>query len=290
MSTFAMVLDLRHCIGCRACVVACKMFNGSRPGVNYNDVKVTDWGEYPDAEQGFVLTMCNHCEEPPCVDVCPVAATFKTDEGAVIVDYDKCIGCGSCVEACPYNERQLVTKDEFSFGKVMIPPEEQDKNKTGQVEKCTFCYPRTKQGLAPMCVEHCPGKCRHFGDLDDPESEVSKLVKNPDIHHVAGTSLYYFKPAGMEKALLPLDLPEAMLAATSMKEASPAAVASSQPSSAGGSSTGAKVAVGVAAAAVVGGAAYYVSKKGKAASDKDGAHNDAAAPQADADKEGSSHE
>ena len=101
MSKYGMVLNLDRCIGCYACVTACKMTHATRPGVNYNAVNTVEYGEGADARQRYVLTMCMHCDNAPCVEACPTGATYKTDEGAVVMDYEACIGCGACAEKCP---------------------------------------------------------------------------------------------------------------------------------------------------------------------------------------------
>lgn len=211
-SNYGMVLNLDRCIGCYACVVACKMCYGTRPGVNYNAVETFEWGEYPDVKQRFMLTMCNHCETPPCTEVCPVGATTKTDEGPVIVDYDMCIGCGACVEACPYGERHLVVDDETSFEGDVAPYEEESSARLNVTEKCTFCYHRVQEGMQPMCATMCPGQCRIFGDLNDPESDISLYIEDKGAIQIEGTSMYYVVPEGMDTSLLPLGLVQAMAA------------------------------------------------------------------------------
>ncbi len=113
----------------------------------------------------FVPKLCNQCDKPPCVQVCPVGATYKTRDGIVLVNQDRCIGCRYCVQACPYGMRYLVPE-----GKVTPT------GQSGVVDKCTWCYHRITKGLKPACVEACPVGARVFGDLNDPESEVSKIL------------------------------------------------------------------------------------------------------------------
>ena len=212
VAKYGMVLDLTRCLGCYACVVACKMCYGTRPDVNYNGVNRVEWGEYPDAHQRYQLTMCMHCDNAPCVEVCPVKATTKTEEGPVVMDYEKCIGCGLCVNACPYDARTLVKDDETTFeGKVMVYEEESAK-RLNLVEKCTMCYARAQQGLKPMCVDHCPGRARIHGDVSDPESEISKYIAEHGAVQVEGTSIWIVAPADMPKEYLPLSLADAMAA------------------------------------------------------------------------------
>lgn len=210
MAKYGMVLNLDRCIGCYTCVVACKMCYGTRPGVDYNGVKRVEWGNYPDAHQRFQLTMCMHCEDAACVKACPIGATYTTQEGAVLVDYDKCIGCGACVTACPYGARHLVSEDQYSYPGQVLPCEEQEQGNLNLVEKCTFCHGRVQNGEKPMCTVHCPGQCRIFGDVDDPESEISKYIAEKGAVHVEGTRIWYVAPEGMPKEFLPKSLAEAL--------------------------------------------------------------------------------
>lgn len=207
---YGMVLNIDRCIGCYACVVACKMAYGTRPGIDYNGVEPVEWGEYPNAKQRFKLTMCMHCDNAPCIEVCPVEATYQTKDGVVLIDYDKCIGCGACVTACPYDQRKLVTEDITSFEGELAPFEEESSKRLNIVEKCIYCYGRLDNGEQPMCVEHCPGQSRIFGDINDPNSEISKYIKEHDAIQVKGTSMYYVIPEGMDRNLLPQDLDIAM--------------------------------------------------------------------------------
>lgn len=170
---WVMVMDLRKCVGCQACVVACKSENNVPLGVFRTVVQVMETGHMvPDAE-GDVVTeegnyaqdvkrfnlprMCNHCDHPPCVEVCPVKATFKRQDGIVMIDYDICIGCLTCVQACPYNMR-FANPVQYT------------------ADKCTFCVDRIDRGLLPACVTSCVGRARKFGDLNDPKSEVARLI------------------------------------------------------------------------------------------------------------------
>lgn len=212
VASYGMVLDMSRCLGCYTCINACKMCYGTRPGINYNGVETVEWGEYPNAKRHYKLTMCMHCDNAPCVAVCPVGATFKTAEGPVVVDYEMCIGCGACVTACPYDARHLVTDDETAFeGQVMVYEEESAK-RLNVVEKCTMCYARVQNGLKPMCVDHCPGRCRVFGDVEDPESEISQYIAAKGATHVEGTSIWYVAPEGMPAEALPLSLADAIAA------------------------------------------------------------------------------
>lgn len=243
------------------------MLYGTRPGVDYNGVEVVEWGEYPEAKQRFVLTMCMHCENAACVSVCPTGATYTTDEGVVLIDYDKCIGCGVCVTACPYNQRHLVQDDATSFEEVVLPCEEEAAERLNVVEKCVFCYGRVKNGKQPMCTVHCPGQCRIFGDLDDPESEVSKYIKEHNAIQIKGTSIYYVLPEGMDRSFLPEDY--IAPASAVITEESP--VEEEPKEEKGGVNKGAVAAGLVGAAAIAGGAIYKMNKDKKKDNNDDGA-------------------
>ncbi|MCS6867431.1 MAG: 4Fe-4S dicluster domain-containing protein [Thermus sp.] len=157
MPRYAMAIDLSLCVGCAACAVACKMENEVPPGVFNLWIRERELGSYPHPVVEFRPEQCLHCENPPCVPVCPTGASYQTKEGLVLVDPKKCIACGACIAACPYDARYL--------------------HPAGYVSKCTFCAHRLAQGKVPACVETCPTYCRTFGDLDDPESPVSQALR-----------------------------------------------------------------------------------------------------------------
>lgn len=204
MAQLAMLFDLTRCVGCYACVVACKVEHGTRPYVNYNQVKKLEWGEYPRARQRFLMTMCMKCENPPCVDVCLTKASFKTEDGNVLIDYEKCIGCGLCLSACQYEQRFMVKENITSFPGFIAPYEEESVKRIDIVEKCNFCVDRVSKGLKPACVHNCPGKCRISGDVDDPQSDISKYIAKTNATKIEGTHIYYVVPEGMDKSLLPV--------------------------------------------------------------------------------------
>lgn len=170
---WVMVVDLRKCVGCQACVVACKSENNVPLDVYRTWVKVGEEGEMVPSAEGSVVvdgygyepnahrfalpSLCNHCDHPPCVEVCPVKATYKRQDGPVLIDYPVCIGCGNCINACPYGAR-------------FFNPVQQT------ADKCTLCVQRIDRGLLPSCVTSCVGRARVFGDVLDPESEVSQLL------------------------------------------------------------------------------------------------------------------
>jgi tetrathionate reductase subunit B len=210
---YAFVIDISRCIDCRACLVACSVENNVP--MNHTRNWVHDLGvegEFPELQRAFVPYNCMHCDNPPCIEVCVSGATYKDAEsGLVLVDQEACIGCGFCVDACPYNARYL---DETR----------------GVVDKCNACAQRLEKGLQPACVATCLGGSRMFGDLNNPESEVSIALKNartiqrldyekgdhdtdPNIFYINGDVLYSsilprdpkytFSETGWKKVLVP---------------------------------------------------------------------------------------
>lgn len=159
MSTkrYGMVIDLRKCIGCSACTVSCKSENEVPLGVNRTWVRDVEVGTFPNVTRHFLPLLCNQCENPVCVRNCPVGATYKREDGITVINSDECIGCRYCIASCPYGVR-------------FISPV------TNTAEKCDFCVHRVEKGLVPSCVNTCVGNARTFGDLNDPTSEVSKLI------------------------------------------------------------------------------------------------------------------
>lgn len=213
------VCDAEKCIGCGRCVVACKLENKVPWESNYNRTWVERYTitldrqvfvDSPDAGRDgfkadpvgvsnqevwksfFVPKLCNQCDKPPCVTVCPVGATYVTDDGVILVDQEHCIGCRYCIQACPYGARYVLPDASAThFGQVRV------------VDKCTWCYHRITKGILPACVEVCPVGARVFGDLRDPQSQVRKIlaekrisVLKPDL----GTEpkVYY---VGLEKGV-----------------------------------------------------------------------------------------
>ncbi len=197
---YGMVIGLWRCIGCNSCTVACRAEHGTPAGIEYHKVKKYEVGKYPTAKMKFLPMPCMHCEEPACLKVCPTGATYKRDDGLVLIDDEKCIGCRYCVLACPYESRQFLEVIQNYYGNNPTPYEmlKQKNFEKGVVVKCDFCVDRLAEGHLPACVETCPAQARYFGNLDDPESEVSRLITDNSgtpLRSELGTkpSVYYIK-------------------------------------------------------------------------------------------------
>ena len=209
MTRWAMVADLRRCVGCQTCTAACRHANATPPGVQWRRVLDMEFGEYPDVHRAFVPVGCQHCADPPCMDVCPSTATRKRDDGIVTIDYDLCIGCGYCAVACPYQARYKTQKAQFAYGKpIASEAQRHDDARLAVATKCTFCVDRVDAGLekgqrpgvdpeaTPACVNACISGALTFGDLDDRRSNVSQLLDRTQhfrMHEELGTSpgFYY---------------------------------------------------------------------------------------------------
>lgn len=176
MTRYAMVIDLNTCVGCNACMAACSMENQTPVWKNAWRTYVHDKeiGTGEDVHRRFFPRLCNHCDNPPCMSVCPTGATFKLDNGIVKVDEDLCMGCRACAMACPYNARTEVTYDDVEKGREFYGGDY--RRQRPSMDKCTFCDHRVEQGLKPACVETCVGSARMFGDLDDSKDPVAQLV------------------------------------------------------------------------------------------------------------------
>lgn len=207
MVRYGMVIDLKRCIGCNTCTVACRVENFTPPGILWCRVEKIEVGKYPNARLISVPMSCMHCGDAPCVKVCPTGASHKLENGIVLVDYEKCTGGKACMGVCPYKARQFVEKiSEYYPGKGFTPYEQLREKQTGTkkhivgvVEKCTFCVDRVNEGKEPFCVETCVGNARTFGDLDDPNSRVSTLITErhaSQLRAELGTdpSIFYIPP------------------------------------------------------------------------------------------------
>ncbi len=208
-----MVIDLRRCVGCSGCVVTCKVEHCTPPGIFWARLLMKEQGKFPNVSRLIVPVLCNHCKNAPCVKVCPSGATSQGEDGIVSIDVDKCIGCRYCMMACPYGSRFFCARLESYFDAPGLTPSEKlgyAQFQTGVVVKCNFCQERIKDGLSnglkpgtdreatPACVNSCAGKARYFGDLDDPESEVSRLIRSRQgkpMHPEFGSdpSVYYLQ-------------------------------------------------------------------------------------------------
>ena len=171
MARYGMVIDTRRCVGCMDCVVACKTENDLPEGLNRDWIAYDASGRFPTVRLEIRTERCNHCDNPPCVTCCPTGASHVEGPGQlVLVTHEVCIGCKACLASCPYDAR-------------FVHPD-------GYADKCTFCVHRLKEGLEPACVSVCPTHCMHFGDFDDPNSEVSRLLASRSHHDLipaAGT-------------------------------------------------------------------------------------------------------
>lgn len=189
---WGMAIDTRKCIGCFACTLSCIAENKLPQGVVYRPVIEEREGRYPNIKQRFWPRPCLHCENPPCVPVCPVKATYKRADGVVIVDYDKCIGCRYCITACPYSARYS------DFGEYYTSPiqayektpsfeyrkkwqRKRFRSPIGNARKCHFCIHLIELGILPRCVSTCVGRATYFGDLNDRESIIYALSQKSNI-------------------------------------------------------------------------------------------------------------
>jgi phenylacetyl-CoA:acceptor oxidoreductase 27-kDa subunit len=193
---WAMVIDLTKCVGCGACSVLCGE-NNDLPSVLWRRVVDCGVNGPPERQRMAVPMSCMQCSEPPCLAVCPTCATYLRADGIVDIHYDLCVGCGCCIVACPYLARSIIFRDDPDF-EVLASSEKSSSRvdgprQLGVCSKCDFCSTRIDGGLrrglrpgldqmaTPMCVITCTAKALHFGDLDDPESEVSRLIQEKGI-------------------------------------------------------------------------------------------------------------
>jgi dimethyl sulfoxide reductase iron-sulfur subunit len=229
MPRYGMVIDLDRCIGCRACLEACKVENKTPEGVFWMHVFRFEQETYPNTKVWFMPRPCMHCDNAPCVKVCPVGARYKREDGIVSTDWHRCIGCRYCEVACPYGVNYFnwqAPSDGYYRDDWVYPEESTDNNQPmppwdnprlderygeedrytagggrekGVIEKCTFCTHRVENNLVPACVDVCPQYALHFGDLDDDNSIVSRILAQksafrlledagaqPRVHYIGG--------------------------------------------------------------------------------------------------------
>jgi Fe-S-cluster-containing dehydrogenase component len=227
MPKYGMLLDPNKCTGCNACRIACQMQWSLPPHLHYNRLEEHLKGSYPDLRRVIVPLQCQHCEDPPCQEVCPTQATYKREDGIVMVDAEKCIGCKYCLTACPYEARVI--------------------DEQGIARKCSFCAKYVAQGALPACVATCMCEVRIFGDLSDPKSEISRQIAKPNVRRIEGTSMYYVVPEKADAAVLPQALISPLHVGIYKKVAQPAG----------------KAVMGLAAAAVLGAVVVNTVKGGK---------------------------
>ncbi len=201
---WVMVIDLRKCVGCSACTVACIAENKLPPGVVYRPVLEEEIGTYPNVTRKFVPRPCMQCYNPPCVPVCPVSATYKRPDGIVAIDYEACIGCRYCITACPYAARVFDFGEEYTDGTPSSSavvagaqargyevaanfeygnqyPRQKGISPIGNARKCHFCIHRIENGMLPACTTTCIGRATYFGDANDAASLVSELIAQPNV-------------------------------------------------------------------------------------------------------------
>jgi len=160
MKQLAIVTDLERCTGCHACTVSCAQQNRLQPNATWNRVRqIGPEGKFPNLQMYFLPVACQHCADPACVKVCPTGASHKRDDGIVLIELARCIGCKSCQQACPYQVHFF----DASMHKM---------------EKCTLCADLVDTGDKPACVKTCTGRARYFGDLNDPAGELAKVMSN----------------------------------------------------------------------------------------------------------------
>jgi len=166
-----MVIDLRACVGCHACTVACATEWNVPAGQGRTHVRQTALaGRFPALQASVFVSQCSHCDRAPCVAACPSGATSQGADGIVRIDRAVCIGCGFCVEACPYDARHIDARDR-------------------KADKCDFCSARVERGQEPACVATCTAHAKHFGDLEDPQSEVAKRVYEGGANRIESASV-----------------------------------------------------------------------------------------------------
>ncbi|WP_275099797.1 4Fe-4S dicluster domain-containing protein [Sedimenticola hydrogenitrophicus] len=212
MTRYVMVADINRCVGCQTCTAACKQTNATAPGVQWRKVLDFEVGTYPNVRRAFIPVGCNHCLDAPCADACPTQATYKRPDGIVAIDYDRCIGCAYCIQACPYQARDRVDIPNKAYGKAFGQMKHEQKvphsERRAVAQKCTFCVERIDYGTAnglipgidpdatPACANSCIADALTFGDIEDPDSNVSKLLRTHEYFQMhaeleTGSGFYY---------------------------------------------------------------------------------------------------
>lgn len=192
MTHWAMVIDLTCCIGCKSCISACSLANGV-PEELWRKLDELEVPQPPERQRLFATRSCMHCEDPPCKIVCPTGATFQRADGIVEIDYEKCVGCGYCIVACPYDARAIFRYHHCFEADTPLMQESERKaqeNREGVCTKCDFCVNRIEDGqkknlrpgidpdATPLCVTTCSSGALSFGDLDDLQSHISQMIRD----------------------------------------------------------------------------------------------------------------
>ncbi len=208
MTRYGMAVDTVFCVGCDQCSLACKVEHNLSNGVWWSRARTSSdpdgyalgcpEGTYPNLKSSWYTLGCQHCDNPPCLKACPTGATQKREDGIVTVDVDVCIGCKSCITACPYDVRTLLEEDPAWHLDFPVGDQAASSHVVNTVEKCTFCVERIDRGERPVCVDVCQAVARYFGDLDDPESEISKVLAERDYDLLledqgTGPNVYFLK-------------------------------------------------------------------------------------------------